>query len=164
MELFDFLKNVSNEVYVFIISMFPIVELRGAIPVGHALGMNIFECYLLSVVGNMLPVPFILVFIKKILEWMSVSNNKFFNKLSNKLIEKADHRSKKLDKASAWGLFVFVAVPLPGTGAWTGALIASLMGMRFKKSFFPIFFGVLVAGLIVTAIAFFFFETLGWLL
>ena len=67
MELLDFLSNLSNEVYVFIISMFPIIELRGAIPVGHALGMNIYECYFLSVIGNMLPVPFILVFIKKIL-------------------------------------------------------------------------------------------------
>ena len=80
MELFEFLKNISNEVYVFIISMFPIVELRGAIPVGATLGMNVFECYFLAVLGNLLPVPFILVFIKKIIEWMSASKIKFFKK------------------------------------------------------------------------------------
>ena len=150
MQLFEFLKNISAEVYVFIVSMFPIVELRGAIPLGAAMGMNIFECYFLSVFGNLLPIPFILIFIKKILEWMSKSKVSFLNKISNKLIAKADNRSNKMNKASLWALFAFVAVPLPGTGAWTGALIASLAGMRFKKSFFAIICGVLVAGLIMT--------------
>ena len=150
MELFDLLKNISNEVYVFLISMFPIVELRGAIPVGAAMGMNIFECYFIAVLGNLLPIPFILVFIKKILEWMTKSKVKLFNKVSNKIILKAEKRSKKVNEASFWGLFIFVAIPLPGTGAWTGALVASLMGMRFKKSFLSIVLGVLVAGIIMT--------------
>ena len=150
MELFDFLKNISNEVYVFIVSMFPIVELRGAIPLGAAMGMNIFECYFLSVLGNLIPIPFILVFIKKIIEWMSKSKIKLFNKVANKLINKAEKRSGKVDKYSLWGLFAFVAIPLPGTGGWTGALIAALMGMRFKKSFFSILGGILVAGVIMS--------------
>lgn len=150
MQLFDFLKNISNEVYVFVVSMFPIVELRGAIPLGAAMGMNIFECYFLSVLGNLLPIPFILIFIKKIIEWMSKSKIKFFNKTANWLIEKAEKRSGKMDKASLWALFAFVAVPLPGTGAWTGALIAALAGMRFKKSFISIVGGVIVAGLVMT--------------
>lgn len=150
MELFDFLKNISNEVYVFIVSMFPIVELRGAIPLGAAMGMNIFENYFLSVFGNLLPIPFILIFIKKIIEWMSVSKIKIFNKIANALIAKAEKRSGKVDKASLWGLFLFVAIPLPGTGAWTGALIAALMNMRFRKSFLSIVAGVLVAGLIMS--------------
>ena len=149
MELFDFLKNVSNEVYVFIISMLPIVELRAAIPVGAALGMNVFECYALAVIGNLLPVPFILVFIKKIIEWMSASKIKLFKKTAVWLIKKAEKRSGKMNNASLWGLFAFVAIPLPGTGAWTGALIASLMGMRFKKSFLSIVGGVFVAGIIM---------------
>ncbi len=154
MQLFEFLKNISAEVYVLIVSMFPIVELRGAIPLGAAMGMNIFECFFLSVIGNLLPIPFILIFIKKILEWMSKSKNSFFNKISNKLIKKANERSSKMNKASLWALFAFVAIPLPGTGAWTGALIASLAGMRFKKSFFAIVSGVLVAGLIMTLASF----------
>lgn len=150
MQLLDFLKNISSEVYVFVVSMLPIVELRGAIPLGAAMGMNIFECYFLSVLGNLLPIPFILVFIKKILEWMSKSKVSFFNKVSNKLIKKAEDRSSKMNKASLWALFAFVAIPIPGTGGWTGALIASLAGMRFKKSFFAIFCGVIVAGVIMS--------------
>ena len=150
MQLFDFLKNISAEVYVFVVSMFPIVELRGAIPLGAAMGMNIFECYFLSVLGNLIPIPFILVFIKKILEWMTKSKVSFLKNFSNKLIKKADDRSSKMNKASLWALFAFVAIPLPGTGGWTGALIAALAGMRFKKSFFAIVCGVLVAGLIMT--------------
>ncbi len=150
MELFDFLKNISAEVYVFIVSMFPIVELRGAIPLGAAMGMNIFECFFLSVIGNLLPIPFILIFIKKIIEWMSTSRIKLFNKIATGLIKKAEERSGKVNKASLWGLFAFVAIPLPGTGGWTGALIASLMGMRFKKSMLSITGGVIVAGIIMT--------------
>ncbi len=150
MQLFDFLKNISAEIYVFVVSMFPIVELRGAIPLGAAMGMNIFECFFLSVFGNLIPIPFILIFIKKILEWMSKSKILFLNKLSNKLIKKADERSTKMNKASLWALFAFVAIPLPGTGGWTGALIAALAGMRFKKSFLTIICGVIVAGIIMT--------------
>ena len=150
MELFEFLKNISNEVYVFIVSMLPIVELRGAIPLGAAMGMNIFECYFLSVIGNLLPIPFVLVFVKKIIEWLQYSKIKFLNKIANFLINKAEKRSDKVDKFSLWGLCLFVAIPLPGTGAWTGALIAAFLGMRFKKSFFSILLGVLVAGAIMT--------------
>ncbi len=150
MDFFEFLKNISNEVYVFIISMFPIVELRGAIPVGATLGMNMFECYFIAVIGNLLPVPFILVFIKKIIEWMTASKIKLFKKTATWIVNKAEKRSGKVNSASLWGLFAFVAIPLPGTGAWTGALIAALMGMRFKKSFISIIAGVLVAGIIIT--------------
>lgn len=150
MELLDIIKSISSEVYVFLVSMLPVLELRAAIPIGVALNMNIFECYFISVVGNMLPIPFILIFIKKILEYMSHSKIKFFNKVSNKLIEKADKRSDSVNRYSLLGLFLFVAIPLPGTGGWTGALIASLMGMRFKKSFISILCGVMVAGLIMT--------------
>ena len=150
MDLLDIIKSISSEVYVFLVSMLPILELRAAIPIGFALDMNIFECYLISVIGNLLPIPLILIFIKKILEYMSHSKIKLFNKVSNKLITKADKRSDSVNRYSLFGLFLFVAIPLPGTGAWTGALIASLLGMRFKKSFISIVCGVLCAGLIMT--------------
>lgn len=150
MEILSFLQNISNEVYVFIVSLLPILELRAAIPLGAALDMNIFECYFISVLGNMLPIPLILVFIKKIIEYMTHSKIKVFNKVSNFLVEKANKRSDKVDKYSLFGLFIFVAIPLPGTGAWTGALVAALMGMRFKKSFFSILLGVLAAGVLMT--------------
>ena len=149
--MFDFLQSISKEVYVFLVSMLPILELRFAIPVGAAAGMNIFECYAISVIGNLIPVPFILIFIKKIIEYMSVSRFDFFRKVANFLVSKAEKRSDKVNKYSLLGLFIFVAIPLPGTGAWTGALIAALMEMRFKKSFISIACGVLVAGAIMCA-------------
>ena len=150
MQLLELLKSISSEVYVFVVSMLPILELRGAIPLGAALGMNIYECYFIAVLGNLLPIPLVLVFVKKLVEWLSKSKLGFFRKISTSLINKAEHRSKKVDKYSLWGLCLFVGIPLPGTGAWTGALIAALMGMRFKKSFFSILLGVLLAGLIMT--------------
>ena len=147
--MLDFLQSISKEVYVFLVSMLPILELRAAIPIGAALDMSIFECYIISVLGNLLPIPFILIFIKKIIEYMSVSKIKLFNRVSNFLIQRADKRSDKVNKYSLLGLFIFVAIPLPGTGAWTGALIASLMEMRFKKAMLSISAGVLVAGAVM---------------
>ena len=149
--MLDFLQSISKEVYVFFVSMLPVLELRAAIPIGAATGMNIYECYFISVIGNILPVPFILIFIKKIIEYMSVSKIAFFRKISDFLLKKAEKRSDKVNKYSLIGLFLFVAVPLPGTGGWTGALIAALMEMRFKKAFLSIDAGVMVAGLIMCA-------------
>lgn len=162
----DFLTNIPKEIYVFIISMLPIVELRGSIPVGAAPPevINPVLCYFLSVLGNLLPIPFILLFIKKIIEYMSVSKIKFLNKVANFLINKANKRSKKMNSGTFYGLFIFVAIPLPGTGAWTGALVASLMGMRFKRSMVAITLGVLVAGIIMTLAAYGVFGFLGFLL
>lgn len=165
MEIFEYLSKIfPPEISLFIVSMIPIIELRGAIPIGHALNINPIVTYIICVLGNMLPVPFILLFIKQILKWMSKSKIKLFNKISNYLIDKAYKRKDKVNKYSLLGLFVFVAIPAPGTGAWTGALIAAVTGMRFKKSFFSILFGVMAAGIIVTIIAYLFFETLGFLL
>lgn len=149
--MLEFLQSISSEVYVFLVSMLPVLELRAAIPIGAAAGVNIYVCYFISVVGNLLPIPFILIFIKKIIEYMSHSRIAFFKKIADFLINKAEKRSDKVNRYSLLGLFIFVAIPIPGTGAWTGALIAALMEMRFKKSFFSIFAGVLVAGLIMCA-------------
>ena len=136
--------------YVFLISMVPIVELRGAIPVGAAMGLPFFYTYLACVFGNMLPVPFILLFIRKILAWMQVCRVKLFNKVSSWVVDKGARASAKISKFEFFGLLLFVAIPLPGTGAWTGALGAALLNMRMRRALPSIFLGVLIAGLIMT--------------
>jgi uncharacterized membrane protein len=133
-----------------IISMIPIVELRGAIPVAILLhDMNPILALICSVVGNLIPVPFIIIFIRKIFSWM----RKCFPKL-NSFIDRLENKGKSkketILKYGFWGLFIFVAIPLPGTGAWTGALIAAMMDMRLKRAFPSIFLGVITAGVIVT--------------
>ncbi len=150
---------------VFLCSMLPIIELRGAIPLGAGISeiewiseiFNIaqgdvlpwWQCYIVSVIGNMLPVPFILLFIKSILNWMK-NGPEFFSKIALWLEEKANKHSAKFQKSEGVALMIFVGIPLPGTGAWTGALIAALFGMRMKYSLPSIFAGVLLAGAIMT--------------
>ena len=134
---------------VFLCSMLPIIELRGSIILGAAMDLPWWQTYLISWIGNMLPIPFILLFIKKMLQWMSTCKVKFFNKVSNWLMEKAEKNRGKIEKYAMWGLILFVAIPLPGTGAWTGALIASLLDMRMKYSLPAIFAGVCLAGVIM---------------
>lgn len=148
--MFEFMQNISAEIYVFLVSMLPILELRFAIPLGAASGLNMMECYSISVIGNLIPIPFILIFIKKIIEYMSVSKISFLRRFAEFLMRKAESRSEKVNKYSLLGLFLFVMIPMPGTGAWTGALIAALMEMRIKKSLLSIILGVLVAGIIMT--------------
>lgn len=145
----EFVLNIlSRELGVLICSMLPIIELRGAIPLGASLGLSWHINFLLSFVGNMLPVPFILLFITKILQWMK--KTKRFSKFALWLERKADKHKDKINKYSFWGLFLFVAIPLPGTGAWTGSLIAALMKIKFGKAFLSIMLGVIAAGIIMT--------------
>lgn len=146
-----FLKTLGKHLCVFICSMIPIIELRGAVPLGAGLGLPFLQNILLSILGNMLPIPFILIFIKAILSWMSKCRIGLFNKVSNWLFQKAEKNRPKIEKYSTWGLMLFVAIPLPGTGAWTGALVASLIDMKFTKAIFSIFLGVLIAGAIMSA-------------
>lgn len=141
-----------NCLWVFFISMVPIIELRGAIPVGFGLGLPLWLNFLLCVVGNFLPVPFILLFIRKILAWMK--NVKHLDKIALWLERKAQKHSGKVMKGVASGLFLFVAIPLPGTGAWTGALVASLFDMRMKYALPAIFLGVVVAGVIMSLLSY----------
>ena len=133
---------------VFICSMLPIIELRGSIPLGAALELPWFSNYIISVVGNLLPVPLILLLIKKILEWMKTT--KAFSRFALWLERKAEKNKGKLEKGVFIGLMLFVAIPIPGTGAWTGALLASLTGVKFGKSMLAITLGVLIAGVIMT--------------
>ncbi len=137
-----------NHLYVFVISMVPIIELRGAIPVGAVLGLPFWSNYLVATIGNFLPVPIILLSIRRILSWMKTT--KRLSGIANWLEKKAARGSEKVKRYEALGLLLFVAIPLPGTGAWTGALVASLMDMRMKYALPSILGGVLIAGVIMT--------------
>ena len=133
----------------FLISMVPVIELRGAIPYGVARGLEFWQAIPVAIVGNLVPVPFIILFIKKIFAWMRRYFPKldgFVSKLENRALSKTD----TVKKYAFWGLFLFVAIPLPGTGAWTGALIAAMLEMRVKDAFPAIALGVLTAGAIIT--------------
>jgi len=143
---------IKNWLWVFFISMVPIVELRGAIPVGFALDLPLWLNFTLCVVGNFLPVPFILLFIRKILAWMK--KVKHLDKIALWLERKAQKKSDKVMKGVASGLFLFVAIPLPGTGAWTGALIASLFDMRMRYALPAIFLGIIAAGVIMSLLSY----------
>ena len=134
----------------FVISMVPIIELRGAIPVAVLLhDLNPILAFCVSVVGNLLPVPFIIIFIRKIFAFI----RKWFpglNRMVDKLEEKGKSKKATVEKWGFWGLFLFVAIPLPGTGAWTGALIAAMLDMRLKRAFPSIALGVVTAGVVIS--------------
>lgn len=149
-----FLETVGEELCVFFCSMIPIIELRGAIPLGAGLGLPWWQSYLLSILGNILPVPFILLFIRKIIEFMTNSRVKFFNKFAGFLNRKVEKNRDKIAKYSFWGVCLFVAIPLPMTGAWTGTLVAAMLDMKFWKGLLSAFIGVLIAGVIVTLISY----------
>ncbi len=139
--------NIKNILYVFFCSMLPIIELRGSIIMGAGLGLDPIVNYAVSVIGNLIPIPFILLFIRKILHWMK--NVRYLSKIAIFIENKAHKHSAKVLKYARLGLFLFVAIPVPGTGAWTGALIAALLDMRMKYSLLSIFLGVLFAGVIM---------------
>jgi len=146
-----FSGNFSKELIIFLISIFPVIELRGGLIAASFLHVNWQTALILCVLGNILPVPFILIFINKIFEILKRTR---FLKLINKLENKANKKAEKILKYEKLGLFLFVAIPLPGTGAWTGALIAALLKMKLKDAFFSIFFGVLVAGIIMLILSY----------
>ena len=149
-----FLETVGREWCVFFCSMIPIIELRGAIPMGAAFSLAWWQTYIISVIGNMIPVPFILLFIKKIIRWMSNSKVKFFNKTAGFLMRKVEKNRERIEKYSFFGVCLFVAIPLPATGAWTGSLVAAMIDMKFWKAVLSAFIGVLVAGVIMTLISY----------
>ena len=135
-----------------VMSMVPVIELRGALPVGIAMGLNPILCYFLCVICNMIPVPFIILFIRQILEWMGKRGG-FLAKVSDWVLNRAQKKLVEYEKYETAGLFIFVAIPLPGTGAWTGALIAAILGMRLKHAIPSIFLGVLTAGAIMLLVS-----------
>lgn len=138
------LKDILKTLF---IGMLPVLEIRGAIPVGVAAGMDPWSAFFIGFVGNMLPVPFLILLTRKIIEWMK--KHHILDKLTSFLERKGSQKAQTVQKYSFWGLFILVAIPLPGTGAWTGALVASLLDMRLKRALPAIAMGVIVAGLIV---------------
>lgn len=140
--------SLKNYLWVFFLSMVPVLELRAAIPVGATLGLEWVANYLICVIGNMIPVPFILLFVRHVLEWMKKVPH--LNKIAIWVENKAQKNTPKIQKYASLGLLIFVALPLPGTGAWTGALVAAMLDMRMKYAIPSIFCGVLIAGLIMS--------------
>lgn len=143
--------KISKEIIVFVVSMVPILELRGSILAAGFLKMEFLSTFIIAVIGNMLPIPFILIFIDKIFEWLKKTGLK---NMVEKLEKKALSKSDQIRKYGRFGLYLFVAIPLPGTGAWTGALAATLLRMKKRDSLPAIFLGVITAGLIMSLLSF----------
>ena len=144
-------KTAGKIILTFLISMVPVIELRGAVPVGYGKGLNIWVAVAVSVIGNLLPVPFIIIFIRRIFAFIRKISQKF-DRLVTRLEKRAENKSDVVKKYSFWGLFIIVAIPLPGTGAWTGALVAAMLDMRLKRAMPAITAGVIAAGIIVAFI------------
>lgn len=149
-----FLETVGRELCVFFCSMIPVIELRGAIPLGAGFGLPFWQTFLLAVAGNLLPVPFILLFIKKFIGFASRSKIGFLKKFAQWLIKKVDKNKAKIEKFSFFGVCLFVAIPLPMTGAWTGSLVAAMLDMKFWKAILSCLLGLLIAGTVVTLISY----------
>ena len=145
--------DIGKYLATFIISMIPVIELRGAIPIGVGLGLSHAEAMGISIIGNMLPVPFIILFIRPIFRWMTRKSGKLA-RLAEKLETKAEGKWDKIHRYQFFALTLFVAIPLPGTGAWSGALIAAVMNMRLRNALPSILLGVLIAGILVTGITY----------
>ena len=142
---------LKNYLYIFFISMVPLIELRGAIPASQILGLPFLQSYIVCIIGNMLPVPIIYLFARKTLEWGA--DKPLIGRFFSFCLEKGEKGGKKLEAKAGRGLFLalllFVGIPLPGTGAWTGTLAASILDMDFKSSVTAVMLGVLLAGIIM---------------
>lgn len=140
---------------IFFISMVPLLELRGAIPFSQGFGLPIIPSFIVCIIGNMLPVPFIYLFARKVLEWGA--DKPLIGKFFSFCLEKGEKGGEKLQAKAGRGLFLalllFVGIPLPGTGAWTGTLAASILDMDFKSSILAVMLGVLLAGMIMMAVS-----------
>ncbi len=152
MEIAQYIADLGggSALATFIVSMLPIVELRGAIPIGVALGLPVWKAALISVVGNIVPAPFIIAFIRVIMDWLrtkSKTMQRFVEWLERK---GTGPKADQVRKAEFWGLMIFVGIPLPGTGAWTGSLVAAMLDIRMKRALPPIILGVLMAAVIVS--------------
>ena len=153
--MFNFLwKTFWGQILLtFLVSMVPIIELRGAIPLATAHGLDFRIAIPLAIIGNLLPVPFIIIFVRKVFAWIRKHMPKLDGTIT-KLEDRAKSKSETVQKYAFWGLYLFVAIPLPGTGAWTGALAAAFLDMRLKKAFPAAILGVAVAGLLISMITF----------
>ena len=137
----------------FLMAMVPVIELRGAIPYGVLQGLSIGEALAVSIAGNLAPIPVLIVFTRRVFEWLK-GKSTHLNRLVLKLEAKAESKKETGEKWEFLGLVILVAIPLPGTGAWTGALVAAMMDMRLKRAFPAVVIGVIIAGIIVSAVTF----------
>lgn len=147
----ELLNFLSIEFTVILTAALPVIEVRGAIPVGISLGLAPIHSLFLSLIGSMIPVPFILFLIRSIFNYMK--KTKVFKKLVLNLTNRSLEKAKNIQKYGALGLLVFVAIPLPGTGVWSGSLIAALLNMRFKIAFPAIFVGNTIAGILIMTLS-----------
>ena len=143
-----------KEIIVFIISMCPILELRGGLIAASLFNMDPWISYIICIIGNIIPIPFILWLINKILNWMRNSKRKKIKGIAKWLDKKVDKHKGQIEKYGYWGLVLFVGIPLPGTGAWTGCLIASVLEMDKKKSLIAALIGVFIASIIMMLLSF----------
>ncbi len=144
-------QHISSELSVFIVSMIPLIEERGGLILARLLDRPIGTGVFWAVCGNILPIPFILLLLKKIFRWMSSHH---LSRIVEKLEEKAAKNKPKIDKYGFWGLTLFVGIPLPGTGAWTGSLVASVFDMDLKKASLSILIGIALAAVIMTTLSY----------
>ena len=141
-----------SEMVIFLISMLPVLELRGGLIAASLLSVEFMEAFFICFVGNMVPIPFIILFIRKILE--NLSKIPLFRSTVEKIMDKSEKNKEKILKYEKWGLLLFVAIPLPGTGAWSGALVAGLLGMRLRVALPIITAGVFIAGVIMSVFSY----------
>ena len=141
--------SIGSLLMTLLIAMTPVLELRAAIPAGVIAGLDLRLVVATAIIGNLIPIPFIIVFIRRIFKWMQTKSERLAQ-LVKRMEEKADRKKDKVLKYEFWGLMLFVAIPLPGTGAWTGALIAAMLDMQLKRAFPAIAAGVVIAAMIVT--------------
>jgi len=156
--LTNLLGGLGKEVIVFIISMLPILELRGGLIAAALLDIDFLPGYIVSIIGNVLPIPIVLLFLEKIFEFLRKfkTTEKFVTKFEKKVLSKKE----QIDKYGYWGLLLFVGIPLPGTGAWTGAALAVLLHLNRKKSFVYIFLGVVLASIIMSIFSYGILDTI----
>jgi len=147
----NFLIGINPSFGIFAVSMVPIIELRGAIPLGIGLDLHWLWVFIISVIGNMLPIPFVILLIRPLIEWLL--HSKAFHRVGEWLDTRTKEKSKSINKYKKLGLFIFVAIPLPGTGAYTGAMVAGILNMRLKDALPAILAGVIVAGIIMTLLS-----------
>ena len=144
--------KISKELIVFIISMVPILELRGGLLAASVMNIEIVRAIWICVIGNIIPVPFILLLITQIFNWLKKTS--LFRPMVEKLENRAMSKKDQIEKYEFWGLVLFVGIPLPGTGAWTGSLIAALLGMKFRKAFPAVLIGICMATIIMSILSY----------
>ena len=153
MQLFfkEILNILSREFAVILTAALPVIELRGAIPVGISLGLSPFHAAVLGFIGSMIPAPIVLFSVRPVFNYLK--KTKLFKKFVNSITNRSMAKSGNIKKYGVWGLLLFVAIPIPGTGVWTGSIIAAMLNMRFKWAFPAIFAGNLIAGIIIMGLS-----------